>query len=90
MLEKIILTVVVIAAGYWYWSGPYQEKNNSSHEQMLQENAENIARCLHGAAYKLGATGVSSGNAEEQCAKKYNLYKHEGQWYSYDKIRPTG
>jgi hypothetical protein len=35
----------------------------------------------------MGATGEGGGNAEEQCAEKYNLYLHDGKWYSYDEVR---
>lgn len=88
MLGRIFSIAVVIAAAYWYWTGPYQDRTNPSYEQRLQQHAEDMALCMRGAAYKAGATGDGSGDAEESCARRYNLYQHEGRWHSYDEKRP--
>ena len=86
------MLATIIAAGYWYWTGPYQEKTNPSYAAGLKKNQENMALCLRGAAYKMGATGTGSGTGsgdpEQDCAGTYNLYKHEGRWHSYDQKRP--
>ena len=89
MLERFILLAAIIGAAYWYWSGPYQERVNPSYEAMLKKNSEDMAECMRGAAYKLGATGVGAGpdSAEQACAKKYNLYQYEGRWHRYDMTR---
>ena len=91
MFERIILLAAVIGAAYWYWSGPYQDKINPSYEAVLKTNAEDMALCMRGAAYKLGATGGGSDStlAEQECAKQYNLYKYEGRWHRYDMKRPN-
>jgi hypothetical protein len=90
MLQRLILLAVIIGAVYWYWSGPYQQRTNPSYESILKHNDENMAQCVRGAAYKLGATGSGAGAelAEQQCAEKFNLYQMEGHWHSYDRARP--
>ena len=87
MLGRIFSIAVIVGAIYWYWSGPYQALVNPSYEAQLKENAENMRLCMRGIAYKAGATGIGSGDGEESCAKKYNLYKKDGKWHSYDDIR---
>lgn len=90
MIGKIFSIAVIVAAAYWYWSGPYQDRTNPSYEQRLQKHAEDMALCTRGAAYRLGATGEGQGatGSEEECAQRYNLYLHEGRWHSYDEKRP--
>ena len=88
MLGRILPIVLLAAAGYWYWTGPYQESKNPAYEQRLQENRLKMDRCLRGKAYAAGATGQVSGNPEDACAQQYNLYRYEGQWHSYDDVRP--
>ena len=87
MPVRLLTYLAIIAAGYWYWSGPYQDKGLSSYETQLQENTDNMMLCIRGKNYKAGATGFGDGSPEEMCAKRYNLYTHDGQWYSYDAAR---
>ena len=54
----------------------------------MRLNLDNMQRCLRGKEYVAGATGVSSADPQAQCANKYRLYLHEGNWYSYDQKRP--
>jgi hypothetical protein len=83
-----ILTIALLAgAGYWYWSGPYQDQRNPSYEQKLEKNAKDMSLCIHGKNFQLGATGSGEGNPEEACARKFNLYLHDGKWHSYDDVR---
>ena len=90
MIGRIFSIAAIFAAGYWYWSGPYQAKTNPSYEALLKKHSEDMALCMRGAAYQLGATGSGTGSeaAEENCAEKYNLYEYEGRWHSYDVKRP--
>jgi hypothetical protein len=90
MIGRIFSIAVILAACYWYWSGPYQAKTNPSYEARLKKNSEDMALCMRGASYQLGATGSGSGPeiAEENCAEKYNLYEYEGRWHSYGVKRP--
>jgi hypothetical protein len=87
MPGRIITLAMIIAAGYWYWSGPYQSRQNPDYQQKLEANAEKMRECIRARNYKLGATGVSEGDPEQVCAKKLNLYRHDGQWHSYDDVR---
>jgi len=90
VLVRIAVFVAIIAAGYWYWSGPYQDKVHPSYRLQVEANDEKMAECIRAAAYKLGATGTGVGAkvAEEQCAEKYNVYQLDGHWHSYDATRP--
>ena len=90
VLLRIATLAAIAAAGYWYWSGPYQEKTNPSYQSLIEQNDQRMAECMRGAAYQLGATGsgTNSDGAREQCAQKYNLYELDGHWHSYDMTRP--
>jgi hypothetical protein len=88
MLQRILTVALLLGVGYWYWSGPYQQRVNPGYEQKLRANAENMRQCIRGANYRLGATGTGEGNPEERCAAKFNVYQQDGQWHSYDDVRP--
>ena len=88
MLGKLITLAIIIGACYWYWSGPYQQRVNPSYEKRLEQNEENMRQCIHGLNYKAGATGDVSGNPEDICAGRFNLYKQGGRWHSYEDDRP--
>ena len=90
MLQNIFLLAITAGAVYWYWSGPYQEQINPGYETIVKQNDENMAQCTRADAYKRGATGagIGSKDSEEQCAEKFNVYKHEGHWHRYDMTRP--
>lgn len=90
MLVRIIVFVAIVAAAYWYWSGPYQEKINPDYETVLKRNNEAMSQCMRTAAYQTGTTGNGPGpeQAERQCAQELNVYQHDGQWHSYDMTRP--
>ena len=84
---KLVLYGAIIAAGYWYWSGPYQEGRQSGYDKQLEDNNEKMVMCVRGKNYNAGATGKVSGSPEVVCAQEYNFYQKNGQWYSYDSIR---
>ena len=86
-MGRLLALAAIVAAAYWYWSGPYQAKVNPDYAQQLEANAEKMRLCIHGINYQLGATGEGEGNAEKRCAEKYNLYPHDGKWHSYDAVR---
>jgi hypothetical protein len=91
VLTRILIFGAIIAAGYWYWSGPWQEKAHPSYEALLEKNEENMRLCMRSAAFEMGATGTgtAAAGAREQCAEKYNLYELDGRWHSYDVPRPN-
>ena len=91
MLLRIITITVVLGAAYWYWSGPYQEKINPSYQTVVEQNDTDMRECQRGAAYKLGATGKGAAPelAQQQCAKRYNVYEKDGHWHRYDMSRPN-
>ena len=86
MIGRLFTLAVIIGAVYWYWSGPYQERVNPSYEKKLERYAEEMRKCIRGVNYKAG-TGATTGDPEQVCAKRLNLYRHEGRWHSYDDVR---
>jgi len=90
VLLRIGAFAAIVAAAYWYWSGPYQDRVHPSYRLQVQENDEKMRECNRAAAYKLGATGTGAGLeiAEKECAEQYNVYQLDGHWYSYDTVRP--
>jgi hypothetical protein len=81
---RLLTIAFLVAAGYWYWSGPYQEQRNPSAGKKLEKDIEDMRQCVRGMNYKSGATGESGGNPDEICAEKFNLYFYEGEWRSID------
>ena len=96
MLERIIAIAVVLGAAYWYWSGPYQDKVNPPYDMLLQQNKENMEKCVRTKMFAAGTggtggTGSSVKSAERNCAKELNMYDDEdGRWHSYEATRPAG
>ena len=82
MFSRLLTLAILVAAGYWYWSGPYQRQHNPDEQQVLQEKIELMKECIRGRNYQAGATGISEGDPEQICADKYGLYYYEGQWRS--------
>ena len=87
MPVKMLTYFAIIAAAYWYWSGPYQNGKVSSYDSEVQQNNEKMSLCVRGKNYNAGATGNVSGSPEEMCAAEYNFYEKDGQWHSYDSVR---
>ncbi len=82
MIGRFLTIAILLAAGYWYWSGPYQRQHNPDEAERLRQAVEGMRECIHGKNYKAGATGVGEGDAEQICAEKFNLYFYEGEWRS--------
>lgn len=88
-MGKYFPLLAVLAVGYWYWQGPYQEGRPSSLEQQLQENAKTMKRCMRREASMTAAAGMAgaatgSGDPEALCAQEHNLYLLDGEWHSRD------
>ncbi len=82
MIGRFVTLAILLAAGYWYWSGPYQQQRNPDAQQQLEQAIEGMRECIRGKNYKSGATGVIEGDPEQICAEKFNLYLYEGEWRS--------
>ena len=82
MIGRLLTIAILVGAGYWYWSGPYQRKHNPDADEQLREAIEGMRECIRGQNYKAGATGVSEGDPEQICADKFNHYFYEGEWRS--------
>ena len=81
MFRNLLTLVVVAGLGYWYYTGPYQDRTNPSREAQLQDNAKKMELCLRGEAYARGTTGEGSLDATERCAQRHGLVRIEGAWY---------
>ena len=87
MLGKLIVIAALVAAGYWYWSGPYQDGQQSGGARQLQENAKTMERCKRreasmNATMGMAGGGVSQDDGGKLCAEKHGLYLREGQWHN--------
>lgn len=89
MKSRLIGLVVILGVAYWYYSGPMQTgRSQSGEERQLQENARIMAKCMRREQTMTAAGGMAGvpangGDAEQYCADQHNLYKKDGQWYSY-------
>lgn len=89
-MAKLVIFVALVAAAYWYWSGPYQESRQSSAADQLKDNASIMQRCIAqegrmqtaGGLAGVGDVGSSGQDAERLCAEKNNLVKRDGNWYN--------
>ena len=89
-MARLVVFLALVGAGYWYWSGPYQQSRQSSPAAQLQENAQIMQRCIAqegrmqsaGGLGGLADVGGSGEDAERLCAAKNNLVKRDGQWYA--------
>ena len=40
MFSRLLTLAILVAAGYWYWSGPYQSQHKPDEQQILQYKIE--------------------------------------------------
>jgi hypothetical protein len=91
MIKSIAVLSVVVGFSYWFWTGPYERRQQSAsaEEEQLQSNAQTIQRCLdressmNTAAGMAGVGGISE-DSRTLCAQKHGLYFAEGQWREID------
>jgi len=84
---KWILVLAIAAAGYWYWSGPFQESRLVSPQEQLKNNARLVKRCVDKEKSMAGSAGVGgiggiADGAETLCAEQLGLIARDGNWYS--------
>jgi hypothetical protein len=91
MLKTLTVLLVVAGLGYWFWTGPYQQaqQSASADEEHLKKNAQIIERCVNRESSMNAAAGMAGvgGIAEDSkalCAEKHGLYYSEGQWRGID------
>ena len=89
MLSKILSMLVATVAGWWAWTGPIHDWQTISVKEQAEANAQQMARCLYGKEYVASATGNGAIDPEAACARQLNLYRHEGQWFSYSQARKS-
>ena len=84
---KWIIVLALAAAGYWYWSGPFQESRLLSPQEQLDNNAKLMKRCVDkeksmAGSAGLGGIGGIADDAESLCADQLDLVSRDGNWYS--------
>ena len=86
-MTKLIVILAIMAGGYWYWAGPYQENKLSPAEAQLVENAQLMKRCVAKEKSMAGAAGMGgmggmADDPETFCARENNLVFEGGEWHA--------
>ena len=84
-MAKLIAIAAIVALGYWYYQGPYQESRLVTPEERAQENARAMDRCVReersvsvgGAMAGAMTVGEDYG---DRCADKLGLVQRDGRW----------
>jgi len=89
MVRNLVVLLVIVGAGYWYWSSLGPESRRAAQQQRLDENDRRLQRCIKqeesmNAVGGLGGVGGVAGGAEEICADKLGLHFAEGHWRERD------
>lgn len=93
-MGKWILAVLVLAGGYWYWSGPYQAGRVDREQRQLLVNDRIMERCIRESAAIVAGEGMAgmayeAGEEEQICADKHRLYFYQGHWRSSESDTAT-
>lgn len=90
MLQRLIVIALVAGAGYWYYTGPYQDRVNPDYATQLENNAADLSECIKSSSYRtsLSGEGPDASAVEAACAEELNLYEDGGRWHSYSATRP--
>jgi hypothetical protein len=84
-MAKLIVIAAIIALGYWYYQGPYQQSRLASPEERAQENLRAMERCMR-QERSVSVGGAMAGamtvgeDYEGRCADKLGLVQRDGQW----------
>ena len=82
---KFIVPAALLAAGYWYYSGPYQASRLVSPGQLARDSERAMERCLR-QERSISAGGAMAGalmveeDVEWRCAEKLDFVQRDGQW----------
>ena len=87
MVSKTLSLIVAAIVGWWAWTGPIHDWQTVTDKERTDANAKDMALCLSGKQNYYNATGNMVADPEAACARQLNLYRHEGQWYSYSQPR---
>ena len=88
-MAKLIVLVLILAAAYWYWQGPYQAGYVTDPQQQYEDNARLMKRCMReeiSIASGAGMVGADSGtgDVESLCATKLQLENVNGRWQAIE------
>ena len=84
-MAQLIAIAAILALGYWYYQGPYQQSRLVTPQERAQENARAMDRCMR-EERSVSVGGAMAGamtvgeDYEGRCADKLGLVKRDGQW----------
>jgi hypothetical protein len=84
-MAKLIAIAAIVALGYWYYQGPYQQSRLVSPEERAMENARAMERCVR-QERSVSVGGAMAGamtvgeDYEDRCADKLGMVQRDGQW----------
>ena len=84
-MAKLIAIAAIIALGYWYDQGPYQDSRLVSPEERARDNARAMDRCVR-EERSVSVGGAMAGamtvgeDYEGRCADKLGMVQRDGQW----------
>ncbi len=84
-MAKLIVIAAIVALGYWYYQGPYQQSRLVTPEERAQQNARAMDRCMR-EERSVSVGGAMAGamtvgeDYEGRCAEKLGLVQRDGQW----------
>jgi hypothetical protein len=89
-MARLVLLLAIAGFAYWYWSGHLQGSPEDRKVDRLQENAAIMQRCIKqeermqaaGGLAGVADVGGAGQDAEAVCARKNDLHRVDGQWYS--------
>ena len=84
MISRLLASAVIVTAGWWLWNGPLFEPHVVSYQEQLEINASDMKSCLGREESVDNPASVSTGTAEERCAKRLGLYSESGHWFRVD------
>ena len=62
---RFLVICLLVGAGYWYYSGMYQQSAHPDYQQKLIKNAENMRECMKRKEYAARRTLTNAGELEE-------------------------
>ena len=61
MFGKLIVVAALVAAGYWYWNGPYQAGGSQGDDLIVPEHGARVERVQVEGALLVAATPQAAG-----------------------------
>ncbi len=72
-----IVVCLLVAAGFWYYTGQTQPGATAGTADYLMQD------CMAKARYAASRMAGTDAGAQQECADRHNLYHENGHWYRY-------